>query len=92
MRNTTFSVIAAMLIAAPALAQGALAPKEGQMVKTADGQAVGRIDEVQTSGGQPVSVSIIYNEHFIHIPASTLSPGDKGLVTSMSRKDVSQLN
>ena len=39
-----------------------------------------------------ISVSIIYDQHFIHIPASTLSSGDKGLVTSLTRKDVAKLN
>lgn len=91
-------VAAALLIGTPVLAQEASAPaaapvlKAGQMVRTADGQTIGRVDDVQTNAGQPVSVSIIYDQRFIHVPSSTLSAGSKGLVTSLSRKDVSLLN
>lgn len=93
-------VTVSILLASPALADDAAAPaataplviKAGKMVHSSDGASIGYIDEVVKSGGQPTSVSVIYEQRFVHIPASTLSAGPKGLVTSLSQKDVGQLN
>jgi hypothetical protein len=101
MRHVAFHIaIASVFLAAPAVAQDAAAPaaaaplviKAGKMVRSSDGAPIGYIDEVQKSGGEPVSVSIIYDQRFVHIPASTLSAGPKSLVTSLTAKDVAKLN
>lgn len=100
MRTTAFHIVAAALLtSAPVMAQNAAAPaavalvlKAGMTVRTADGKTIGRVDKVEMRNGQAVGVSVIFNQRFIHIPASTLSSSAKGLVTSLSRQDVAQPN
>lgn len=69
------------------------AVKAGTSLATSDGKRLGRIKRVQTGvDGRPASVTVIYDDRFVNIPASTLSAADKGLVTSLSRAEVSRLN
>jgi hypothetical protein len=79
-------------LSAAAVAADAPVIKERALVKTADGRKVGFIDRVlKDSAGAPTGVQIIYNGHFVVIPADTLSAADKGLVTSLNAKDVNRL-
>ncbi len=62
------------------------------LVKTANGGRVGSIDRViNDASGQPASVQIIYRGRFVMIPASTLTPSEKVLVTSLTTADVNKL-
>jgi hypothetical protein len=97
MRIVSACVAAALLVAAPAFAQEAapaataLTVKPGQMIRSSDGRTIGRVNNARSSNGQLVSVSVIYNQHFINVPASTLSMNDKGLVTSLTQKEIARL-
>lgn len=62
------------------------------LVKTSNGGRVGSIDRViNDASGQPASVQIIYRGRFVMIPASTLTPSEKVLVTSLTTADVNKL-
>ena len=63
------------------------AVKVGAVVRASDGRRIGRIDRLETRGGQEVA-SLIYQSRIVHIPVSTLSVGTKGLVTSLARADI----
>jgi hypothetical protein len=85
------AVISALSIATIASADTA-APKSGDWVRTSDGFAIGRIQYVdKAKDGAAKDVGVIYDMRIVHIPAETLTAGDKGLVTSLSRADVSKL-
>ena len=86
------AVSSALLMAAMAPAQMASMMKAGSVVTTADGKRIGRVDRVITdSTGNPTSISLIYSDHFVRIPASTVSTGADGLTTTLTRADVSKL-
>ena len=72
-------VAAAAAPAAPAIGRGAL-------VFSADGRRIGRVDRVRDSG-----VSLIYNGKFIELPTASLTQGDRGLTTSLTRADLAKL-
>jgi hypothetical protein len=66
--------------------------RERALVKTADGRKVGFVDRVfRNTAGEPTGVQIIYNGHFVQIPAATLAPAEKGFVTSLTTKEVNKL-
>jgi hypothetical protein len=79
--------------AAPAAAAAApLQVKAGQWIYYADGSALGRIDYVDhAKDGTPTTAGVISDMKVLHIPASTLSAGAKGYVTSMTKADVNKL-
>jgi hypothetical protein len=84
-------LLALALVAAPAFAQG-VAVKSGDLIVTADGKRLGRVDTVTVQGGAPYAVSVIYDSKFVKIPVSTLTSGEGGrLQTSLSRDDVRKL-
>lgn len=103
----TLLTLAMLLMAAPAVAQNipeadavsvgaatALSAddlKAGVNVATADGRRLGKIDRVRMADGQPVSVSIFFAGRFVNVPVSSLSKGEKGLVTSLGRSDLVKL-
>lgn len=90
----SFALAAALSLAVPAAAFAADAPfiKDHALVKTVDGRKVGFIDRViKNAAGEATGVQIIYRGHFVTIPANTLAPAEKGLVTSLTAKDVSKL-
>lgn len=82
------SAAAVPAVAQPAADATAAAPSvpKGAMIFSADGRRIGRVDRVRTSG-----VSLIYNGKFIEIPMNTLTPGDKGYATSLSKADLGKL-
>ena len=66
--------------------------RERALVKTTDGRKVGFVDRVfRNTAGEPTGVQIIYNGHFVQIPAASLAPADKGFVTSLTAKEVNKL-
>ena len=78
--------------AATAPANTTVALRERALVKTADGRKVGFVDRVfRDTAGSATGVQIIYNGRFVQIPAATLSPAEKGFVTSLSTKEVNKL-
>ena len=90
----TFALAAALSLAVPASAIAADAPliKERALVKTVDGRKVGFIDRVlKNAAGEATGVQIIYGSRFVVIPADTLAAAEKGLVTSLTAKDVNKL-
>ena len=64
----------------------------GRILRTADGRRVGEIMRVdQGSGGNARGVVVIFGSSTITVPADTLSDKDRGLVTTLSYKDVQTL-
>jgi len=93
MRFTIFAAGLVALLSVPATAADeALVIRNGLPVKTADGSRLGRVNRVdKASDGTVSSISLIYEERIIRIPASTLKAADKGLETSLTRQDVRKL-
>ena len=92
------ALVAALAISTAAMAQTATtaAPagkvKSGEALYSSDGAMLGRIDYVQKGkDGAPEYVGVIYEMKMVHIPAGSLSDGQKGVVTSLSRADVRKL-
>jgi hypothetical protein len=91
------SIIFAALISAVSLSSGAFAEtvgniKTGAFVSTSDGKRIGRVYDIdKAADGSASSVSVIVDNKIIHIAASTLSPSDKGLTTSLSHADIKKL-
>ena len=94
MHSLKFLIIAASLAAVPAMAQDAAAPaaaaadagasvKKGAMVFSADGSRFGRINDIRGN-----LANIIFDGRFVKIPVETLSNGERGLTTSLTRKEV----
>lgn len=82
-------IAAGLAAATPALAADAPEIKTAALVVTADGARIGRIDRVvKDASGAATAVKIIFGGKFITIPASSLSAGEKGLVTSLTKKEV----
>lgn len=83
------AAVAALSLGTVALAQEAPVIKTRTMVKTADGARVGFIDRIsKNADGTPASVQIIYKGRFVSIPATTLTGGETGLVTSLTTADL----
>lgn len=82
----------ALSLSTTALAADALVIKPLAMVRTADGRRVGLVERVmKDSAGAPTGVQIIYRDHFVIIPVSTLSAGDKGFITTLTTAEVNKL-
>lgn len=95
---------AAFGFVAPAVAQDAAAPeaaaaapaavdiKAGAVLYSAEGARLAQIERVVAdASGKPAFVKIISNGQFRKIPASTISAGEKGLTTSLSKREVNKL-
>ncbi|MPS67267.1 MAG: hypothetical protein E2586_02055 [Novosphingobium sp.] len=81
----------ALGLSVPALADAA-AVKRNDAVYSANGTRIGKVERVLTdSKGTATSVRIIFRGKFITIPVATLTPGEKGVTTSMSTDDIKKL-
>ena len=76
---------------APAEAQAAVDVKTGVLVVAADGRRIGRVERVFSYNGAPQSVSVIYNGRLVRIPVSTLSNSERGLVSTLTSKEIKGL-
>ena len=74
--------------AAPAAAP---ALKVGQMLSSADGKRVGRIDRLVVRDGTPVAASVIVDSRFVMIPVASISSADDKLATSLTRAEIRKL-
>lgn len=75
---------AAMITATMAHAEGVEIARRATIF-SAEGTKLGRVDQIVAgSDGAAQAVKIIYRGKFITIPASTLTPSDKGLTTSLT--------
>ncbi|CAH0495321.1 hypothetical protein [Novosphingobium sp. CECT 9465] len=70
---------AAAAVAAPQI-------KGGEMVWSADGRRIGRVDRVRGS-----AVAVVSDMQMVYIPIATLTVSERGLVSSLSRKEISRL-
>ena len=90
--SVAFAAALSLSVSAAAIAADAPLIKQNALVKTADGRKVGYIDRIlKDSAGAPTGVQIIYSGRFVVIPATTLSAAEKGLVTSLTAKEVNRL-
>ncbi|MBA4354067.1 MAG: hypothetical protein C0409_05195 [Novosphingobium sp.] len=80
---------AAAQTAAPAAAVAATtAPeiKAGEMVWSAEGRRIGRVDRVRGE-----AVAVIRDMKMIYIPITTLSVSERGLVSTLTTKEINRL-
>jgi len=87
------AIAATMFVAAPLAAEsvatsGPVAPKRGATLRDAKATRLGTIDRVNADG----SVQIIFNEHFVTIPADKLIVAKDGVATSLTKAEVSKLH
>ena len=59
-----------------------VAPKVGEVLRDAAGRRIGNIESIRADQGV---VTVIIDMRLVRVPLSTLSKGDKGLQTSLSR-------
>lgn len=101
------AVISSAALVAPALAQDApaetavaaeaatapaVAVKRGQLLKSADGARLGRIDSLRKdSDGNEQWAAVIVGSRFVHVPLSTITATDDAAVTSLTRAEVRAL-
>ncbi len=93
MRFTANIVLASLiLMASPVLAQEAAAPaavKSGDVIFSADGWRLGRVDSLDTAkDGTPVAALIIFQGRMIRIPLTTVSTGAKGLTSTLKAREI----
>lgn len=100
MRNSVlFGLCCVLSMAAPAMAQeatpvqnAAAAPlklSQGMLIVSVEGRRVGRIDSLVGTNAAPTAVTVIKDDQFATILASTLSAGENGrIVTSMKYRDI----
>ena len=87
-----FALATALVVLASPAFVSAQTPETGQSVKSgawvfsADGRRIGRVDDVADG-----TAAIIYNGHLIRIPLDKLAASDKGLVSSLTRREIDQL-
>ena len=87
-----FAAALSLSVSVAAIAADAPAVKTNALVKTVDGRKVGYIDRIlKNDAGEPTAVQIIYSGRFVVIPVTTLSAAEKGLVTSLTSKEVNRL-
>ncbi|OYX64453.1 MAG: hypothetical protein B7Y89_02255 [Novosphingobium sp. 32-60-15] len=97
MKIQSVFALALGLVALPAMAQTAApvaaaaatsAPeiKSGDMVFSAEGRRIGRVDRVRGN-----AVVVIRDMKMISIPLATLSAGERGLVSTLTNKEISRL-
>ena len=87
-----FAAALSLSVCTAAIAADAPVIKTHALVKTVDGRKVGYIDRILTNNaGEPTAVQIIYSGRFVVIPVTTLSTAEKGLVTSLTAKEVNRL-
>lgn len=63
------------------------AAKVGDFLRDGDARRVAAVTRVYPDG----AVQIIYDSHFVVVPANTLSTADGKLKTSLTRKEISKL-
>ena len=71
---------------APVASAAAPTIKGGELVWSADGRRIGRVDRIRGE-----SVAVIYDMRMVYIPVASLSSGERGLVSSLSRKEIDRL-
>jgi hypothetical protein len=86
------NIAAAQSTASAASAAPALKLETDRVIRSSDGAWVGPINYVEKGkDGSPEYVGVIRDGRMLHIEASTLSEGPKGLVTSLKISDVDKL-
>lgn len=72
--------------ATPAAAPAALEIKAGDSIWSAEGRRIGRVDRVRGD-----AVAVIVDMKIIYIPIATLSVGSRGLVSTLTTKEINRL-
>ena len=90
------AVVFGLAISTAAMAQTPAAsspsPERYDVITMASGGRVGRVEYVDKArDGTPTGVAVIRDTRMVHIPISTISPGPKGFVTSLTRADLDKL-
>lgn len=61
---------------------------KNDLIYASDGKRIGRVHDLETRRDGTLVVRVIYDNRFVSIPVSTLSPGEKGFVSSLSRSEI----
>jgi hypothetical protein len=77
---------ATVAVAEPAPAAAVPEIKGGEMIWSADGRRIGLVDRHRGA-----TVAVVRNMKMIYIPIATLSANKRGLVSSLSRKEIDRL-
>ncbi len=84
--------ISSAVAAEPAAAGAPVTVAAREMIRTTDGKSVGRVDSInKAKDGSVAAVGVIYDGRIVHIPVSTLSAGQNGYVTSLTKADLEKL-
>jgi hypothetical protein len=87
MRFTLLLAAVAAVTTVPAFASDAKPVRPGQTLHDAANARVGVVDQVNSDG----SVRIIFNSHFVTIPADKVSNTNGVAVTSLARDDLAKI-
>ena len=95
------AVLSALSLATAASAQDAatsseaatapVAVKNGEWIYSSDGSAIGRVNHVQKGKDGVSTAAVIYQMRMVYIPLDSLSTGQKGHVTKLTRSEVGRL-
>ena len=88
------AVASVLAISGVASAQGQAAPlevKRGTSIYSSDGKRIGNVYDVREGpDGTPTTALVIYRSKMRYVPISSLSAGERGLVTSLSLAEVTK--
>jgi hypothetical protein len=60
--------------------------KGGEILWSADGRRIGRVERVRGS-----TVAVVADMKMVYVPLSTLTASDRGLVSTLTRKEITRL-
>lgn len=69
----------------------AAAVRDGERITSSDGWTIGRVDSVQKGKDGASYAAVIYQMRMVYIPVDSLTQGQKGYVTKLSRAEVTKL-
>lgn len=78
-------------VTTPEAAAAPVSVKNGEWIYSSDGSAIGRIDHVKKNKDGASAAAVIYQMRMVSIPLDSLSAGQKGYVTKLTRSEVSRL-
>ena len=69
----------------------AVSVRDGERITSSDGWTIGRVDSVQKGKDGASYAAVIYQMRMVYIPVDSLTAGEKGYVTKLSRAEVTKL-
>lgn len=85
------AALAVLSLQAPVFAADAPAISKRATIYSAEGTKIGKVEKVLEGPNGAEAVRVIYRGKFLTIPASSLTPDEKGLKTSLTNADIKKL-